>query len=221
MNLLLFNSSFLFSHTSKRVYAMKESIFQKELALSLSRIGWPSYSYGKNGFMPLDDKKRFDLLIFIKKQNAFDFNRLSPIALEIKTETNFSTITKALDVQIRSNYAKKKFYCKNQAWMGIPPVFAFCTQPSIEEGVIYKNNFAEASNFYVDRFAWRFGIAVLYRWRGDYWLSHKNCYYNLNKKMEVLARELVFEENGVHRRGDFRDCYDGEGGLNHFCRVSI
>jgi hypothetical protein len=128
------------------------------------------YVYGTEGFMPTDHKKRFDILIFHGRLGI-----ASPIAIELKPSlTGFSEITKALHDQIPDKYMGKTFCCKKENWSGTPPLFAFTTKTAVFNGKIYVNNYADAANFFVNRFAWRFNVGVLYKIDGKYWLTYQN-----------------------------------------------
>jgi len=129
------------------------------------------YVYGKrDGFVPIGHRKRFDILIFHSRTYL-----PSPIAVELKPNlAGFSEITKALHDQIPTKYIGQKFSCKKENWEGIPPIFGFTTKNAVFSGVVYTNNYPEAANFYVNRFAWRFDVAVLYKLDEKYWLSHQN-----------------------------------------------
>lgn len=146
-----------------------------------------AYVYGKSGFMPVEHKKRFDVLIFLEHPFL-----PSPIALEIKPSlAGFAEITKALHDQIPERYMGQRFSCKNEGWEGVPKLFAFTTKTAIFEEKIYTNNFQDAANFFVNRFAWRFNVGVLYRRKGVYWLS----YQNVNYCLETNEREFQYGRN--------------------------
>lgn len=128
------------------------------------------YVYGNEGFMPIGHKKRFDILIFHSRTYI-----QSPIALKLKPSlAGFSEITKALHDQIPTKYVGQRFSCEKEIWTGIPPIFGFTTKDAVFNGVVYTNNYPEASNFFVNRFAWRFNVAVLYKLNGKYWVSYQN-----------------------------------------------
>jgi hypothetical protein len=128
-----------------------------------------AYVYGKTGFMPMQDKKRFDILLF---HGCVCVD--SPIAIELKPSNTFSEITKALHDQIPDNYLGKEYRCEKENWKGTPPVFAFTTKDAVFQGNIYTNNHSEASNFFVNRFAWRFKVGIIYKITNKFWFCYQN-----------------------------------------------
>jgi len=151
-----------------------------------------AYKYGHDGFMPVSDKKRFDVLIFHNRQPI-----PSPIALELKPNlAGFGEITKALHDQIPDKYMGKEFLCRKEKWIGVPPLFAFTTKHAVFEGCIYKNNFMGAANFFVNRFAWRFNVGVLYKINNIYHLSYQNRLTSMETS-EVLFPEKT--QDGIGR----------------------
>lgn len=186
----------------KEVTLMLEKDFQKSLITDLERVGCRCYVYGKKGFMPIDHKKRFDVLVFNEWLGIFG---LSPIALELKAKDEFRVISEALYDQIDGLYHDKIFSCEKEKWSGKPKVYALCTHNSIGSGWIYTTHFKEASNFFIDRISSRMKIGVLYRTNGCFWLVYKDKFYDFTTK-----RSTHVYWNGASRHTVW-DLYDKNG----------
>lgn len=183
---------------------MKELDFQKLVAEELEKMGARCYSYnrgiGRGRFLPIGHRRRFDILVF---HNCSTIS--NPFAIEAKTDGNFSAITKALQDQIKGEYIGKEFTCAAENWKGVPTLFVLLTEDAYAVGNVYTRNHAEASNFFVDRFAWRLTkgkLGVLYRdTQTGWWVSHENKFTNLFTG-ETLWQ--IKDEEG--KRPSFKGC---------------
>ena len=179
---------------------MKEFDFHRLLIKEFEANGAAAFKYGKMGFMPIGHKNYFDLLLFHKNKWV-----PNPIAIEAKTNENFSAITTAMESQIQKKYLYKPFRCDEMGWSGELPCVALITLSGYEEGLVYRKNFKEASNFFVDRFAWRFSyrkFAIMYKYGGNFWVSYENKYIGLFN--DAVIHPYKIEGGKTVYQGDFR-----------------
>jgi hypothetical protein len=185
---------------------MKELDLHKIVAQDFISNGARCYSYnfnvGSGRFLPDGHKRRFDLLLFHENPEL-----PSPIAIEVKSDGKFGTITRALHGQILGYYEGKNFTCAQEKWRGTPELLILLTETAYEKGIVYTTNFSNASNFYTERFAWRLSkkFGLLFKYHGDWWVSFQNTYYKLFGNVSISSYQL---DDGKGERKDFRCLYD-------------
>lgn len=105
----------------------------------------------------------------------------SPIGIEFKNAETLNAITTGVVDQLQGKYLNKEYQNRETKEKFRLNSLAFATTLSIKEGVIYKRNFPNASNFFVERFCWRANVAVMFNVKDKgICFSYRNYYFKLN-----------------------------------------
>lgn len=107
----------------------------------------------------------------------------SPIGLEFKNADTLNAITTGVVIQLQEKYLNQEYIIRKTQEKFKLNSLAFATTLSIKEGIIYKRNFENASNFFIERFCWKGNVAILTKMKNNgLAFSYKNWYFNLNGK---------------------------------------
>jgi len=128
-----------------------------------------------------------DLIIFhnIKFKNPITKKQIlpSPIGVEYKHSDHLDSITSGVIIQLQNQYLNKKYLNKKTKEEFELNSLAFANTSSVKDGLIYKRNYPEASNFFIERFCWKGNVAVILKKPNNGLVfSHRNYHYYLNGK---------------------------------------
>lgn len=106
---------------------------------------------------------------------------ISPIGIEYKHSDHLDTITTGVVEQLQNRYTDKTYLNKETKETFTLNSLAFANTNSVKDGIIYKRNYPEASNFFIERFCWKGDVAVILKSpKNGLVFSHKNYHYYLN-----------------------------------------
>jgi hypothetical protein len=104
----------------------------------------------------------------------------SPIGIEFKSSDKLNSITTGVITQLQKKYCLNEYVNRNTKEKFKLNSLCFASTSSVKEGILYKRNFPEAGNFYIERFCWKGDVAVLTNIKNELCFSYKNWYFKIN-----------------------------------------
>lgn len=166
---------------------MRQEMLAQSLNIEFERFNVQLKAWWGNQFKNADSKhwnKKPDLIITngVEIKHPTTEGIIPPIGIEFKNAENFDAITTGVITQLKGSYLNET-YCIEEKKFKLNTL-AFATTSSCADGKIYKLNYPDAANFFIERFCWKCRVAVLLKQNGEFVWSYRNWLFGLNGKIK-------------------------------------